>query len=285
MNDQNRSGQPGSLGDHGGSADNGSSDATANPFTGLEKGSLDWIEANGAKTVSDVVTMARNSEKLTGGIHLPGRDAPSEDVSSFFDKTMGHFMPEDTSGYDFIMPENIPENMPYDVEMVDLFKTGMHARGVPPQLANKVHDWYVNDVLVPGFEQELDVLQGAADNSSAMLKKHWGEPGSSQFQTQMEYTMKAVNGLGGNYKQALINAGAIDDENNILQSDLIMPLAKIGEMHFTEDGMVTGQYNEPNPFANDSQNWSKANEIINNDPVKAKSLILSAGKDPADYRL
>ena len=107
MNDQNRSGQPGSLGDQGGSADNGSSDATANPFRGLEKGSLDWIEANGAKTVSDVVTMARNSEKLTGGIHLPGRDAPPEDISSFFDKTMGHFLPEEPSEYDFVMPENI----------------------------------------------------------------------------------------------------------------------------------------------------------------------------------
>ena len=285
MNDQNRSGQPGSLGDQGGSADNGSSDVTANPFTGLEKGSLDWIEANGAKTVSDVVTMARNSEKLTGGIHLPGRDASPEDISSFFDKTMGHFMPEEPSGYDFVMPENIPENMPYDVEMVDQFKMGMHARGVPPQLANQVHDWYVSDVLVPGFEQELDALQGAADKSSAMLKKHWGDPGSPEFQIQMEFTMKAVHGLGGDYKQALINAGAIDDENNILQSDLIMPLAKIGEMHFAEDSMVTGQYNEPNPFANDSQNWSKANEIINNDPAKAKSLILSAGKDPADYRL
>ncbi len=285
MSDQNRSGHPGSLGDQGGGTDNGSSDAIASPFEGLERGSLDWVEANGAKTVADVVTMARNSEKLIGGIHMPGKDATPEDISSFFDKTMKSFMPEDASGYDFAMPENMPEYMPYDVDMVQHFKAGMHSRGVPPQLANQVHDWYVNDVLVPGFDHELEARQTAADSSTALLTKQWGESDSPEFETQMEYTMKAVNGLGAGYKQALINAGAIDEENNILLADLIMPLAKIGKLHFSEDDMVTGDNSAPNPFADDSQNWSKANQIISKDPAKAKSLILSAGKNPADYRL
>ncbi len=75
MNDLIGSEESGSLSDQNGDALNGSSDGTVSPFQGLEGDSLKWIESNGAKSVNDVVTMARNSEKLSGGIHLPGKDA------------------------------------------------------------------------------------------------------------------------------------------------------------------------------------------------------------------
>ncbi len=284
MTDQNGSDQSGNPGDQNGGAPNGSGDAAVNPFSGLEGDNQIWIEAKGAKSVADVVTMARNSEKMTGGLQLPAKNAKPEDISSFFDKAVKNFMPEDASGYDFAMPEGMPENMPYDVEMSDNMKSWMHDSGIPPQMADKFHGHIVNEFMIPAYEAELAEVQQMVDTSNTLLKKEWGEPDSQEFKTQMEYTMKAVNGFDG-YKDALIQAGAIDEDNNILNAALLMPLAKLGELHFSEDGLVTGDNNEPNPFADDTRNWTKSKDIIAADPAKAKSLITAAGKNPADYGL
>ncbi|MCP4108328.1 MAG: hypothetical protein GY749_22760 [Desulfobacteraceae bacterium] len=284
MTDQSGSEQSGNPGDQSGGALNGSSDTNANPFSGLEGDNQSWIEAKGTKSVADLVTMARNSEKMTGGLHLPGKNAKPEDISSFLDKATKNFMPADANGYDFNMPDGMPENMPYDGEMADNMKAWMFDSGMPPQMADKFHSQIVTDFMIPAYEAELAEVQQSVDTSNALMKKEWGEPDSQGFKANMEYVLKAVNGFDG-YKDALIQVGAIDEENNILNAALLMPLAKLGELHFSEDGMVTGDNNEPNPFANDSQNWTKANQIIASDPVKAKSLIIAAGKEPADYRL
>jgi len=284
MTDQSGSEQSGNPGDQDSGTSNGSDDATANPFSGLEGDNQSWIEAKGTKSVSDLVTMARNSEKMTGGLHLPAKDAAPEDISSFIDKATKNFMPEDASGYDFAMPEGMPEDMHYDAEMADNMKSWMFESGLPPQMADKFHSHIVNEFMVPVYEAELAQVQQSVDTSNALMKNEWGEPDSLEHKTQMEYVLKTVNGFEG-YRDALIEAGAIDEENNILNAALLMPLAKIGEMHFSEDDLVTGDNNEANPFAEDSQNWSKANQIIANDPAKAKSLIIAAGKKPVDYRL
>lgn len=285
--------EPGSAPVPDGAIVDGSSNGSSSVLEGLEGDSLQYAQKNGITSIGEAITKSRELEKLIGNsLRIPGQDASSDDVAAYFDKATKQFMPETAEGFEFAMPEKMPDGMEYNGDFVGRFKEGMLARGVPPQLASKVHDWFMEDVLIPDFENGLNDYQSRVDGSNSLLEKTWGAKDSQEFRAGQEHVLRAIEELGGDgYKQALIEAGVIDDQDNILNASLLIPLAKISEKFLSEDSLVNGNSIEENPFADDTKNWSKMNELIaevksgKRDPKQVKALIAAAGKEPGTFGL
>lgn len=285
--------EPGSADIVPGAGDEGSDAIAVDVLAGLETDSLKYAETNGIKSMSDALTKSRELEKLVGNsVRLPGADASDDDHKSFLDKTLKPYVPESVDGYEFAMPEDMPEGMAYDSEFVGSFKEGMLERGMPPQFADQVHDWFVSDVLIPQFTESVEATQAEADASNELLVKEWGEKDSPEFKAGLEHVMRAVNEFGGDeYKEALLEAGVIDDDNNILNAALLLPLAKISQKFMSEDSLESGDLVTENPFADETRNWTKMNDLVQaalsgkQDPKSVKALIQQAGKEPAKYGL
>lgn len=277
-----------------GGAGEGSTVTSSNDYlSGLDEGSREWITNNGIKTdnpaelLSGVVTKSREMESLIGkSLRLPGEDATPEDLNKFYDKATERLRPQEASGYEFTVPEEMPEDLPYNSEFADEWRQFSFDAKLPKNVSSEVHDWFVTKSIEQvQAQQEAHIadLTNRATESSKVISEDWGQEGTEGYNAKQEFFFKAAEGLG--ILDSLKSNGILDEHNQVLDGKMVVALSKVGEAMFAEDTLVGGDNRlvGGNPFADDTKNYTKQSELIKSDPELAQRLIKQAGKDPARY--
>jgi len=223
---------------------NGSAAVTASdPFAGLQNAeSLEWIKSKGFKALDPVVESARYADKVKSefedfkgkALTLPLPDAKQEEWDAYYAK-IGR--PEKPEGYEFKLPEGLPENLPYDAERATAYKTVSHLAGLTPKQAQVVHDWAAKDAA----GQFLAMKQAETKQVEAAdveIVKDWGPHDSDGYKTNLQHADRAINKLG--IMDELKAGGYLTSEGNVKMPKLAKALALVGRQLYAEDTLVTG---------------------------------------------
>jgi hypothetical protein len=255
-------------------------------FAELEPATRDWLQKKGLdKDPKVLARAAHEQEKMLGGmIKLPGKDATPEDLAAFYNR-LGR--PEKADGYDFKVPENLPEGLPYDGERAQWLKTELHKVGLTGAQAQAVHDLYVSDIVQQhgaGAQQ----LQQKAIAATEALTKRWGPLDGDTARANFEIADRVFTDVPGGQEllAELKTLGLVGPNKEVLSEPLALTLSAIGAALFKEDKVLRGSPDDVgNPFADASLNMTKQMALVKNDPDRARSLIAAAGKKPGDFGL
>jgi hypothetical protein len=255
-------------------------------WTGLrDEGNLKLVEAKGwtGKSLDDVASSYRELESRLGKALVPPKeDATPEEWQSFFGK-LGR--PEKADGYQFKMPDGLPENLPYDANSADKFKLWAHEAGLTPKQAQAVHDKYVGD-FAHMFAARQEAEGASVAQSHEKLVKMWGDPESEAFKKKNEYANRSLRQNGGEeLTNELKTIGVLAADGSVKSPLLANFLAKVGETLYAEDALYGGPNTQDNPFAKGKENLTLQGQIIRADPERARVLIRQSGQDPKDWTL
>lgn len=262
-------------------------------YAELPEDSRAWLSKQGFDKVENLPKLAKQvyeQDKHIGGmIKIPGDDATDEERNAFQLK-LGR--PETVDGYEFDVPADLPENLPYDGERADAFKAVAHKLGLSSSQAQGLHDWFVG-TATEDFNMSADAIaEQRAELAAAettKLVKRWGPLDGEQAKANLELADRFLTNAGGEAAvEALKAAGLIGPNKEILSEPLAVMFADAGAVLYKEDGLLTGHNGNKvgNPFADgESNNLTEAMQIIKRDPDEARSLIAAAGKKPSDFGL
>ena len=273
-----------------GNGDQGSNASAADPFSGLDTGTREWVGNKGYKSVADIAQAARNAESLIGrSVQLPGDDAKPEDIDQFMSKVTAKFRPEKADGYQLKPPDGLPDGMSIDDGFTTSFREAAHKAGLTAQQAAAMFGWTVDQSATATRASNEATAEAATAATKALEAKFGGASGSDQFKQGMQYANLAVKKLGGDaLVSGLKDAGLLSDEGSILNAPLAIAFHEAGKALFTEDGLergVGGSASGENPFDGpaDKLNWTKIHMAIKQDRPNAIRLIRAANKNPADF--
>lgn len=260
------------------------------PFGAFDQDTREWVTKRQFKDVASIVKTAREQDKLLGNaIRVPGKDAKPEDVEAYLNK-LGR--PEKADGYDFSVPKDLPETLPYDGERATGFKALAHSQGLTAKQAAAIHDWAVSNAV-----QDFNSYQGktteeraeAAKSETAKLEKQWGPLAGEQMKTNLAFADKALKEVGGeDALKEFQRVGLIGTEGNvILSAPIATMLAKFGQAVFKEDQVLSGKADRlNNPFAEGTSfNVTAQMSLLKEDREQALAFIAAAGKKPSDFGL
>lgn len=260
-------------------------------FAALDEDTRGWLQTKGLADVSALAKSARESEKLLGGmVKLPGKDATPEEREAFFNK-LGR--PEKQDGYQFTAPKEMPEGLPYDGEKAKSFKDMSHKLGLTQAQATALHDFYIGE-QVGAFkgmgEASAAALTAKAASATEVLVKEWGPLDGATAQANFEIADKVFAQVPGGQEMLaeLKGLGLVGPNKEILSAPLAKVLAAVGTALYTEDGVLRGKPDViGNPFDDKgtSFNLTNAMKVAKEDPDRARSLIMAAGKKPVEYGL
>jgi hypothetical protein len=262
--------------------------ATADPFAGLDSGTLEWIGKAGIKDVGSLAAKARNAESLIGNsVRVPGDDATAEDWQKFYAK-VGR--PEKADGYEFKLPEGLPEDLPYDAEFASEFKAWAHETGLTPKQAQALHDKFVGKtagMTAAQREQMGKAFAERATKATEGMEKAWGaKAGTPEYQAKLQFAERFIRNTGGDALiEEMKSAGLMGEDTTIYSPMLMSALSKAGEALFREDSLETGAHGgaADNPFA--SENITEIMRAVRSDPDRARRMAVAAGKKPSDFGL
>lgn len=264
-----------------------STEGATNPFSGLQdEGIREWIDKAGVKDVEGLAKKAMGAEKLIGrSVQLPGDDASDDDWNEFYAKAAGKLKPENADGYEFALPEGIPENMPYDDDFASKFKSFAHEISLTKRQAAQLHDFFASNAGEQ-FTANTEAMAETAKAATKAIEDEWGKAGTETHKAAQEHLFAFVKANGGDDLLNELRAlGAIDDRNQVFAPNIVKAMAKAGAA-MAEDSLVTGDSRgKPNPFADETKDYGAQNRLFSEDPEQARKLIISAGKDPAQYGL
>lgn len=263
---------------------NGSNGDGGDWLAGLSKDNRSLVEAKGWNAMDDVADGYRNLEShASKALVLPGDDASQDDWAAFYDR-LGR--PEKPEGYEFRLPEGIPEDMPYDDTLKAQFQAWSHQAGLTPRQAAMMHDLYVQNAGEL-HNQAIEGTQQAVTAAHDALVKVWGDPETEGHKRNVELAGRAIRQLGGDALEAeLRSVGVLTDAGEVAAPQVAQMLAKIGEQLYAEDTVYAGPTSAKNPFAaGEHENLTEQGNILRSDPKRAKALILAAGGDPKLYQL
>ena len=216
----------------------------------------EWIEKKGLKSVEDIARTAYGAEKLVGqrATDIPGQDATEEELEAFYAKAG---RPQEASGYEFNLPEGIPEDFPYDAEARDKFASQAHKAGLRPEQARALHDWFVKeqagtfsasaDAGKAAEAERVEAIQKDVQAATKQLETAFEAPsGSDQFKANINHALRFVNENGGdNLRAELIESGVLvqDDKGGttIRRPTVIAAMAKAGKALYSEGGSHGGR--------------------------------------------
>ncbi len=268
--------------------------ATVDPFSGLDTGSREWVGKSGAKDVATLVKNAIHAESLIGkSVQVPDfATAKPEELNKFFDR-LGR--PEKADGYEFKLPEGVPEGMPYDGEFAKEFKTAAHAAGLTPKQATAAHDFYVAKQAT-AFKAQHEAVAAKMNTATETLEKQWGPKDGDKFKDSSAMALRALKGLG--IEKAAQDSGLLAPGNLVLDPTIALALEKVGRTMFREGELPTGgpAAGIENPFKDGPAtmggpgNPAKGNlteqmAAIKRDRVGAIAQIRAAGFKPEDFGL
>lgn len=266
-------------GNNGSPAASPNNGSAADPFAGLETGTREWIGTKGYKSVADIAKAAHSAESLIGrSVQIPGDDAKPEDLQKFYGK-LGR--PENAEGYEFKLPEGIPEDLPYDAEFAGSFKPIAHELGLSGKQAAGLHDWFVK-TQAEGYGKSREAMAANAVKATETFEAKWGPQDSETFKGKIAVADRALEGLG--IKQAFEATGLLGPGGIVLDPAIGLALAQVGEVMFKEDSLESGggSYAD-NPFA--GGDLTEQMKAIKADRPRALRMIAAAGKKPGDFGL
>jgi hypothetical protein len=262
--------------------------ATADPFAGLDSGTLEWIGKAGIKDVGSLAAKARNAESLIGNsVRVPSDDATAEDWQKFYAK-VGR--PEKADGYEFKLPDGLPEDLPYDAEFANEFKAWAHETGLTPKQAQALHDKFVGKTA--GMTAAQREAMTASMNERAIkategMEKAWkAQAGTPEYQARLQFADRAIRNLGGDALiEEMKSAGLMGADTTIYSPMLMDALSKVGEALYREDTFEGGSHGgaADNPFA--TGNLTQQMQVARSDPDRARRMAVAAGKKPSDFGL
>jgi len=260
-------------------------------YAALDEETRTWLQAKGFdKSPVELAKAARSQEKMLGGaIKVPGKDATPEERDAFFNK-LGR--PDKPEGYEFKVPTDLPEGLPYDAERATKLKTDLHGLGLTKDQAAAVHDMYINEVVGGASgaaeKQAADNL-AAAEKATDALVKRWGPLDGDTAKANFELADHVFNGVpGGQEFLTELTAKGFVGEGKVVKSEAIAVfLSNIGAALFMEDGVLRGNPTTVgNPFVDgEGENVTEQMRLAKSDPDRARSLIAAAGKKPSDFGL
>ncbi len=252
-------------------------------LTSLDADNQKLVQDKGWKDINAAMKSYRELSSKLGEktLEAPADDADTDTWNAFYAK-MGR--PEKPEGYQFSLPEGVPENVPYDQNFANEFRVWAHEAGLSPKQANALHGKYVRQVAA-GMGQQAEARSQAVEKAHKTITQEWGEPEGEEYKRNVEMARRAMTQLG--LREDLTTAGIIDPESGMITSaKTALALARVGRKMFSEDSMYSGPAAMgDNPFSDKSFNMTQQSLLIKNDPAKAATLIRAAGQKPEDYGL
>jgi hypothetical protein len=238
-------------------------------------------------------------EQLNASVRMPGADASAEDHQAFYSKVSEGWTPQD--GYSFKMPENLPEQFPYDQGFAEEAGGWFKEAGLHPSAAQTLHDKWVGKMAELHGQSVEDAKQAAQKQAEAMetahreLVKEYGEPESDGYKNVIAKADRAMNGLkaaGIDVSSWFAEKGILtkaDDEGaqQVTDPTAVKLLAFVHDKAMSEDSLndLGEDGDGSNPFDKDKPNLQKQSELLDANPARAKSLIEAAGRDPKLFGL
>jgi len=260
------------------------------PFAELDEVTREWVKTRHEGDVLKLAKQAYELDQFAGrAVQIPGDEATDEDWSKFWSK-LGR--PEDATGYQFKVPENLPETVPYNEDLADKFKGKAHELGLAPKQASALHDFFVEIQTEAAGAATATFTQGVqelVDTASGQLKEAWGDPKDETYRTNMEMAGRFFDEIDPDNKlnEALQKAGFIGPDKEVLLAPLAFAFAKAGAALFREGAGLPGGGGggsiDANPF--ESENLTDIMRLVKADPDKALTLCKAAGRNPGDYGL
>lgn len=250
----------------------------------------------GPESFDEVLTGYGALEKQQGNsIAMLGEEATPEERAAFFEKVSEGWTPKEASGYEYKMPEGLPEDFAYSQEFVTEASQWFHEAKLNPQQAQFLHDKWVGSLAGShalageAAGEAAKALEESHAEAHQALEKAWGPSGSEGYQTKQSQAVNAAEKLG--LMGDLVEMGYItEDDSGARTVDakgaaFAQKLVAVNAAMFAEDGLGGGgSSGADNPWAG-TQNLSKQSSIIRENPQQAKAFITAAGKDPARYGL
>lgn len=264
-------------------ADQGSNSGNADWVAGLQvEDNRTLVEAKQWKSADDAIRSYRELETdVNKALKVPEADAPAEEWNAFYGK-LGR--PESADKYELkLNTETVPEGFPYDEKSAIEFRTWAHEAGLTPAQAQTLHDKFVG-YQAGSFTASREALAKAEGDTHREIVMQWGDPDTDGYKQNLEYTSRAIGQLG--LKDELTRLGALSADGAVLSPKIAFALSKVGKEMYGEDTTVLNAGGTvSNPFSAEHENLTQQGQLIRSDPSKAKSLIRSAGGNPADYGL
>jgi hypothetical protein len=266
----------------------------AQPDTGsvgkLSEENSAWLTAKGFKNADDIVKSHREAEaRLSQSVVIPKDDAPPEELLKFR-KALG--VPEKAEAYEFSLPKDLPESVPYDEQAAQSFKEFAHKEGLSQKQAAALHDWYMGQ-QVNGVKGIETAMAERATHAHSELIKTLGPTDGPAYTEAMQGANRVIAYLNREvpgFFQALHDAGAFirgaDGAPVVTSPEIVLALSKFGSF-VNEHGALPGTGSVAagsNPFR-DGGNVTERMEIMRGDKPRARQLIIQAGKNPAEWGL
>lgn len=267
---------------------NGSTPAVDNGswLAALDEDTRKTAEAKGWKSPADPIKSYNDlfkdySRKTANSLTPPAEDAPPEAWSEFYNK-LGR--PEAPDGYEYKLPEGVPEDLPYDQNLAAQSKAWAHEAGLTPKQAQALHDRFAV-FQAENFKAHQEAMAQDVERAHAALVKEWGDPASVEYKRNQELANRTLRNNGGEELVTdLKRTGVLDPNGNVRSPKLAAALAKIGNSLYAEDAVYAGPGNMPNPFApGPTENLGEQGKLIRSNPQLAKALMRQANVDPALY--
>jgi hypothetical protein len=190
-------------------------------FTGFEKiGDFanDYLSMKGS--VSEL------NGKLDNAIPKLNENSTAEDRAAYL-KAIGR--PDDINGYNIQKPEDLPDSLPFNEEVVNQFKTTAHELGLSPEQAEGLYKWYM-DGTIGAHNADIESRSNAKLEVENKIKSEWG----TNYDKNIGITLRAVQKFGGDeFKKYLDDTGMGNDPM------LIKTFYEIGKV-MSEDTLVLG---------------------------------------------
>lgn len=244
-----------------------------------------WHGEDGVELNTALDAFRSLQDHLDRSIPVPGDDATSSDWDAF-ERRLGR--PDTADGYEFALPDGLPESFPYSEDLAGRFRDWAFRAGVPAKAAQSLHDDYVHELA--GMQRaEAERLGLAEDRSHRDLVSAWGEADSEAYRRNVILADRAMHKLGLN--EVLQEFGVIAADGGVRDARVATALARIGSELYAEDNLHGSTGGGDNPFAGDNPNLTEQSRLIRearSDPSRAalvKSLMQAAGLDPAAHRI
>lgn len=248
----------------------------------------EWLQKVGVTDLPSLAKKAREQERLLGSaIRVPGKDATDEERQAFLNK-LGR--PQTPDAYEFNVPADLPEDLPYDGERAASFRTKAHELGLTAAQAANLHDWFIGETVQDyrGMaSQQAESVSQKAQAETEKLIQIWGPLDGDVARAELEFADRALQLAGGDAAVEEFKAYGLiaQDGKTILSAHLAQTFANIGKALFKEDSVLKGNRDMlGNPFADgEDHDLTKAMAIYKQDKNRALSLIAAAGKKPSDF--
>ena len=157
---------------------------------------FDELKPHGAtlqnfKTIQGLGKSFANTKAMVGKKFEPGQFADEQEESEFY-KKLG--VPEDSTGYEFKAPENLPEGITYNEEETKWFANIAKEAKLTKEQANLLRNKY-NELHFESWKTAQAHQEQAFEQARETLAKEWGQPDSSTYKAEMSNAQKAINAL------------------------------------------------------------------------------------------